>query len=120
MRDEELHGAPWYLNLKLAEVVLRAILPRWKGGIHIGGRIWFDVVRINNLFLCVGFEWWSEEKQAERVVELGFPQGRTGRQSTRGLGRKEGKERSKVESRSEVDNVVVVVAAGVKSAGLRQ
>jgi len=39
MRDEELHGAPWYLNLKLAEMVLRAILPRWKGGIHIGGRV---------------------------------------------------------------------------------
>jgi hypothetical protein len=37
MRDEELDRPPWYLDLKLAELILRAILPRRKGGIHLGG-----------------------------------------------------------------------------------
>lgn len=34
MRHEKLYGAPWDLDLELAELVLRPILPGWKGGIH--------------------------------------------------------------------------------------
>jgi hypothetical protein len=34
VRHEKLYGAPWDLDLELAELVLRPILPGWKGGIH--------------------------------------------------------------------------------------
>jgi len=61
----------------------------------------------------------SEEKQAERVIKLGFPPRQNGKGRTReALGEKEGKERSKVESRPEVDNVGVVVAAVIKVRGI--
>lgn len=37
MRYKHLKGAPWHLDLKLAELVLRAILPRWEG-VHFARR----------------------------------------------------------------------------------
>lgn len=35
MRDQQLDGAPWYLDLELAKLVLRTVLPGRKGGIHL-------------------------------------------------------------------------------------
>lgn len=37
MRNEELNGPPWDLDLKLSKLVLRTVLPRGKGGIHLCG-----------------------------------------------------------------------------------